>query len=74
MKSIGIYNNLEDQLKLNNIKRLDLTEVLRLNPNGVTRKLSGKSKMTFDEAIVIRDYLQEKTGRSFELEYLFRKD
>lgn len=74
MKNICIYENLEYQLKLNDINEVDLMGVLGVNQNTITQKLNGKSIITFNEAIIIRDYINKTTCNNFTLEYLFRKD
>ena len=73
MKSIGIYNNLEKELTKANIKRIDLEKVLPFSINTLTRKLAGGSKISLTEATVIRDYLEKQTGKTFDLEYLFKE-
>ncbi len=72
MKPKGIYDNLEKELKTANITRLELTKILPFNLNTMTRKLAGDSKISLTEATIIRDYIREKTGIHFELEYLFK--
>ena len=71
MKSKGIYNNLEKEMAIANVRRIDLEKVLPFNLNTLTSKLSGKSEITLNEATIIRDYLEKHTGKKFELEYLF---
>lgn len=74
MKNKGIYSNLEREMTLANIKRVDLEKVLPFNLNTLTRKLAGESPISLTEAMIIRDYLEQHTGKSLNLEYLFRKD
>lgn len=74
MKDVCIYQNLERQLKLNDIEKVDLMKILGVNQNAITQKLNGGEIITFNEAIIIRDYLKNTSGTNFELEYLFRKD
>lgn len=74
MKAKGIYTNLEQEIKTANITRLELVKVLPFNLNTMTRKLAGDSKLSLEEGIIIRDYIKEKTGKFFELEYLFKKE
>lgn len=74
MKAKGIYTNLEQEMKIANITRLELTKVLPFNHNTMTRKLAGDSNISLNEATIIRDYIKEKTGKFFELEYLFKKE
>ena len=74
MKPKGIYTNLEKELKTANITRLELAEILQLGINTITRRLSVSSNIPYDEAIIIRDYIKEKTGKFFELEYLFKRE
>lgn len=74
MKKIGVYPNLERELELANIKRINLINILGVNQNTVTRLLSDKSQISVKKALLIKDYLSSKTGIEFTLEYLFRKD
>lgn len=74
MKAKGIYSNLEKELKTANITRLELVNELPFNINTMTRKLAGDSKISLEEATIIRGYIKEKTGKFFELEYLFKKE
>ena len=71
MKNKGIYRNLEKELALAKIKRVHLEKVLPFNINTLTHKLAGETDISFKDAKIIRNYLEEKTGKHFELEYLF---
>ena len=72
MKAIGIYRNLEKELKTAKITRLELLKILPFTINTMTRKLAGESDISYKEATIIRDYIQNKTGVYFDLEYLFK--
>ena len=74
MKIKGIYTNLEKELKDAKITRTDLEKILPFNINTVTRKLADETDISFKDATIIKDYLEEKTGKQFELEYLFDKE
>ena len=76
MKIKGVYENLEKELKNANITRTMLVKesVFPFNINTMTRKLSGETNISLREAVLIRDYIQQKTGNFFTLEYLFRKE
>ena len=73
MKIKGIYSNLEKEMKIAKVHRVDLVKVLPFNQNTITKKLDGRNRIYFDEAVTIRDFLHSKTGKKFDLEYLFRK-
>ena len=76
MKIKGIYENLELELKKANITRtiLKKEKVFNFGINTLTRKLAGETSITFNEAVLLRDYIFKKTGKFHELEYLFRKE
>lgn len=74
MKIKGVYTNLEKEMKDANVKRIDLEKILPFNKNTVTRKLAGRTGLSVEDANIIRNYLEEKTGKQFELEYLFNKE
>ena len=76
MKSKGVYENLERELKNANITRTILIKenVFSFSINTLTRKLAGETDISLKEAVLIRDYIQQKTGNFFTLEYLFRKE
>jgi hypothetical protein len=71
MRAKGIYKNLESILKVTKITRQELLTQLPFNVNTMTRKLSGESKLAFEDAIIIRDYIHKKSGILFDLDYLF---
>lgn len=73
MKIKGIYKNLEREMVLAKIKRVDLVKILPFNQNTLTHKLDGRSEISLISATIIRDYLEKHTGKKFELEYLFEK-
>ena len=76
MRIKGIYENLELELKKANITRTILVKekVFNFGINTITRKLAGETSISLKEAIALRDYIQQKTGNFFTLEYLFRKE
>ena len=74
MRIKGIYTNLEKEMQDAKIKRVDLEKALPFSINALTRKLAGESNLSFNDAKTIRNYLEEKTGKQFELEYLFNKE
>ena len=74
MKIKGVYENLERELKQANITRKMLIKEFPFTINTLTRKLAGETSISLKEAVLIRDYIQQKTGNFFTLEYLFRKE
>lgn len=76
MKIKGVYENLERELKNANITRTMLINerVFTFGINTITRKLAGETSISLKEAVLLRDYIQQKTGNFFTLEYLFRKE
>ena len=76
MRIKGIYGSLEFEMKRANITRKELAEkkVFPFNINTITRKLAGETSISLIEAMALRDYIYQKTGEHFGLEYLFRKE
>ena len=74
MKSLGIYNNLEKELKNAKITRYEVSKALNIGINTITRKLSIPSSIYLVEAIQIRDLIAQKTTKFHSLEYLFVKE
>lgn len=61
------YRNLEAELKRKNITRKDLAEAFNLRYATITDKLSGKTRLTLNEAIAIK----QKFFPDLSIEYLF---
>lgn len=52
-----MYRNVEAELIRSGLTRLNLANVLSISPSVMSSKLSGKSVITFGEAIKIKDFL-----------------
>ncbi len=62
------YPNLEAELKRKQITREQIAKSLNIDVNTVSRKLTGKSKITLDEALAIRKLIDE----NYDLKDLFQ--
>lgn len=65
-----MYRNLEAELKRNGITRKMLADKLGINIATVSAKLTGKAKLTFDEATAIT---KQVFNNKFDILYLFDK-
>lgn len=69
-KVVSMYRVLESRLAYLGINKKTMAEETGINYNTLLSKLSGKSKITLDEAIKIKDYLNE----SLSIEELFKDE
>ena len=68
-----MYIELTELLRKNNITHKDIAQKLNINSLGtISLKLNGKSIITLEEAIGIKELLEEKTKKKYKLEDLFR--
>ena len=68
-----MYKKLNNLLRQHGITQREIAEKLNINSLGtVSLKLNGKSIITFDEAIGIKELLEEKTKKKYKLEDLFK--
>lgn len=68
-----MYTELKTLLRQNNITHKDIAEKLNINSLGtVSLKLNGKSIITMEEAIGIKELLEHKTKKKYKLEELFK--
>lgn len=56
-----MYRLLESRLVYKGISKRQLAEGIHMSYRTIISKMSGKSKFTLDEAILIREFLQEET-------------
>lgn len=64
---------LKELLRKNKITHKDIAEKLKINSLGtISLKLNGKSMITLEEAIGIKDLLEEKTKKKYKIEDLFK--
>ena len=64
-----MYPNLRAEIARTETKLKDLADYLGIEPQTLSLKLSGKIKITFEEAVMIKEFLGVKTP----LEILFAK-
>lgn len=68
-----MYKELNELLRVNKITQRDIAEKLNINSLGtISLKLNGKSIITLDEALGIKELLEEKTRKKYKLEELFK--
>ena len=68
-----MYKKLNNLLRQHGITQREIAEKLNINSLGtVSLKLNGKSIITFDEAIGIKELLEAKTKKKYKLEDLFK--
>lgn len=67
------YPRLEDALKRNQIKKKELAEILNISPIALSFKLHGRSELKLKEAQTIKRVLDERSGATYDYEYLFRE-
>ena len=66
---------LKELLRKNKITHKDIAEKLKINSLGtISLKLNGKSIITLEEAIGIKDLLEEKTKKKYKIEDLFKAE
>ena len=65
-----MYRELEARIAYRGISKKQMAEGINMNYNTLLSKMGGKSKFTLDEAVSIKDYLDE----DITIEELFKKD
>lgn len=67
-----MYKKLNNLLRENNITQREIANKLDISSLGtVSLKLNGKSIITFNEAMGIKELLEERTKKKYRLEDLF---
>lgn len=57
-----MYRLLESRLVYKGISKKQLAEDIHMSYGTILSKMAGKSKFTLDEAILIKEYLEEETS------------
>lgn len=65
-----MYRELEAKIAYRGISKKQMAEGINMNYNTLLSKMGGKSKFTLDEAVSIKDYLDE----DITIEELFKED
>lgn len=65
------YPNLEAELVRIGLTKKELAESLKINPNTLYNKLNGKSKLTLDEARLIKLLVEKRAGQPISFLRLF---
>lgn len=73
-KKYFVYPNLEAEFKRYGIRPRDLCGLLDLTTSNVYTRIAGLKPFTFDETQAIRAYIECKSGKHLELEYLFERN
>lgn len=71
MRTKSLYPNLSSEMSRFNITPDDLATVLGVHSVNVRARLRGSSNLTFGDACKIRDYINEKYGTNYTVDYLF---
>lgn len=70
-----MYKKLNELLRSNNITHKMIAEKLNISSLGtISLKLNGKSIITLEEAIKIKELLEKKSKKKYKLEDLFLKE
>lgn len=56
-----MYKMLESRIAYRGISKKRLADDIHMNYNTLLAKMSGKAKFTLDEAVLIKNYLDEST-------------
>ena len=67
---MNMYRELEARIAYRGISKKQMAEEIHMNYNTLLSKMGGKSKFTLDEAVSIKDYLNE----DITIEELFKED
>ena len=65
-----MYRELEAKIAYRGISKKQMAEGINMNYNTLLSKMGGKSKFTLDEAVSIKDYLDE----DITIEELLKED
>ena len=65
-----MYKELETKIAYRGISKKQMAEEINMNYSTLLSKMGGKSKFTLDEAVLIKDYLEEDIA----IEELFKED
>ena len=71
--SKAVYKNLEAEIKRNDINKGALAKMLGFSRWALYDRLTGVTPFTFDETQAIRAYIECKSGKHLELDYLFER-
>ena len=65
------YNNLRAEMKRANLTGKELARILKLSPQAVYMKLSGRVSWSVGQAVIVRNVLSDILNQDLTLEYLF---
>lgn len=67
-----MYNNLKAELTRYNISNIEVAKKLDITEGTASLKLNGKAIMKLEEAFLIQDLINEKSGIVIPIEELFK--
>ena len=67
----AMYPNLEAEFARAGVKRVEIMRLLGINRTALYKKLIGVTNVTCSEMLSIQAYLELKTGKKQNLDYLF---
>ena len=68
-----IFYNLEAELMRAKIIKAELAAMIGISSGSMSSKFTGKTEFTLDEMLNIKVKLEELTGLSYTLDYLFER-
>lgn len=66
------YPNIYAELARAGLTTATLSEYMGMTRQNVSNKLNGKTTFSLKDMETIKEYLKEKTGNDFSLDYLFK--
>ena len=67
-----MYRNLKAELVRHNISNIEIAEKLGITEGTASLKVNGKTKVSLEEAFIIQDLINEKSGTTIPIEELFK--
>ena len=68
-----IFYNLEAELLRAKLNKAELASMIGISSGSMSSKFTGKTEFTLDEMLNIKVKLEELTGLSYTLDYLFER-
>lgn len=70
-KTNSTYPNLEAELARTGINKNELAKVLKMSQDTLYGRLNGKTKLTLEEARIIKAYVEKRAGQPISFLRLF---
>lgn len=68
-----MYKNLKAELSKNKITNRTVAKTLDVTEGTASLKINGKSIITLNEAFLLQELIEEKTGKFISIETLFKE-